>query len=632
MQMDPGRQTPGDPQTGGRGPELREWLVAGMTGIILAVTAGTALRAFVLGAVVVPSRSMCNTVVPGDRVMVSKLVVPRTVAVPLPFTGALCSFTLPPLRSIRIGDVLVARPPADVAARTGDRTAYILKRCAGLPGDTLVFHRASLFVNGLHFRLPLHAAQAVAPRVYLGEGECRHACCSRRCLLSPRRQSGGECGQSRMGSGACIVHRRCRGDGLLVGRTGRPHRAWRECPLGQDREGDTMNGAGRAMDGSGPVGLYVHVPFCERKCAYCDFYSLENRDGVAEYLDAVESEIRLYAEPERPLRARTLYYGGGTPSILTIDQLRRMQDAFARSFALEHDAEITIEVNPGTVTQKSLAAYRSLGFNRLSIGVQSFDPAALAFLGRIHSADDARRCLGDARDAGFDNVSIDLIYSVPGQSDESWYATLDEAVALAPEHISAYSLIVEEQTPLFVQVSEGWVTPNTDAHEASLYEGTMERLERAGFEHYEVSNYARSGRRSRHNGSYWDHTPYLGFGPSAHSFLGGVHGETPRRWSNVRSVGGWNSMLRKGERPLEREEILTAQELFEEGIFLGLRSDGLDPARVEARSGLVFTGRQQATLQGLLDAGLARRENGLVRLTTAGYVLCDEICARMLVP
>lgn len=386
------------------------------------------------------------------------------------------------------------------------------------------------------------------------------------------------------------------------------------------------------MSGSEPVGLYVHVPFCERKCAYCDFYSLENRDGMAEYLAAIETEIALYADATPRLRARTLYYGGGTPSILTIGQLERMQGVFSGSFSLEADAEITIEVNPGTVTKQSLAAYRSLGFNRLSIGVQSFDPVALEFLGRIHSADDARRCIGDARDAGFDNLSIDLIYSVPGQSDERWYATLDEAVALAPEHISAYSLIVEEQTPLYVQVSEGRVTPNAEAQEASLYEGTMARLERAGFEHYEVSNYARPGYRSRHNGSYWNHTSYLGFGPSAHSFFAGVRGGEARRWSNIRSVGGWSAMLRNGERPLEREEVLTNQELFEEGIFLGLRSDGLDPAIVEARSGIGLTERQRSTLQGLLENGLATLDGGRTRLTPAGYVLCDEICARMLVP
>jgi len=382
----------------------------------------------------------------------------------------------------------------------------------------------------------------------------------------------------------------------------------------------------------GPIGLYVHVPFCERKCAYCDFYSLENHDGIAGYLDALDREIALYTEPGHPAHARTLYYGGGTPSILTIEQLRRTQEHFHKAFHIASDAEITIEVNPGTVDRDALRAYRSLGFNRLSIGVQSFDPVALTFLGRIHSVDDARRCIADARDAGFTNISIDLIYSVPGQSDESWYASLEEAVRLRPEHISAYSLIVEEQTPLFVQVKEGQVTPNSDTHEATLYEGTMAWLEREGYAHYEVSNYALPGMQSRHNSAYWDHTGYLSFGPSAHAFLPPSDDMPGMRWSNVRSLGGWSARLGKGERPLEREEHLGGQELFEEGVFLGLRSNGLDPSRVEKMSGIRFTARQRETLESLIAGGLAVHDQGRIRLTQAGFVLCDEVCARVLVP
>ncbi|CAG0990123.1 partial Heme chaperone HemW, partial [Anaerolineae bacterium] len=305
---------------------------------------------------------------------------------------------------------------------------------------------------------------------------------------------------------------------------------------------------------------------------------------------------------------------------------------FRHSFRIEPDAEITIEVNPGTVDPASLAAYRSLGFNRLSIGVQSFDPGALAFLGRIHSADDARRCIRDARDAGFANLSIDLIYAVPGQTDASWYATLDEAIALRPEHISAYSLIVEEDTPLYVQVREGNVTPHTDPREAALYEGTMARLSAAGYDHYEVSNYARPGCRSRHNSSYWDHAPYLGFGPSAHSFVASSAEGPALRWSNVRSLQGWSGMIEKGERPVSQEEVLSGQEVFDEGIFLGLRANGLDRARVERLSGIRFTGRQHQTLADLVGAGLAVEEEGRFRLTPAGFVICDEICARLLVP
>ena len=387
-----------------------------------------------------------------------------------------------------------------------------------------------------------------------------------------------------------------------------------------------------ATGGDAPIGLYVHVPFCERKCAYCDFYSLENHGGIDAFPDLIAREIALYANDRDPARVRTLYFGGGTPSVLAVDQLRVVQDAFRRTFRFEADAEITIEVNPGTVDRASLAAYRVVGFNRLSIGVQSFDPAALTFLGRIHSADDARRCIRDARDAGFTNISIDLIYAVPGQSDAHWYATLDEAIALGPEHISAYSLIVEEDTPLYVQVREGKVTPHADPREAALYEGTMARLSAAGYDHYEVSNYARPGCRSRHNSSYWDHATYLGFGPSAHSFLTSSPQGGARRWSNVRSLQGWTVMLEKGERPIAQEEVLTGQELFDEGIFLALRANGLDPGRVERLSGLRFSARQRQTVADLVAGGLAVEDGGRFRLTPAGFLLCDEICARMLVP
>ncbi len=385
-------------------------------------------------------------------------------------------------------------------------------------------------------------------------------------------------------------------------------------------------------DAEGSLGLYVHVPFCERKCAYCDFYSLENHDGVDAFLAALEREVALYADPVRPAAARTVYLGGGTPSILSIDQLRRVLRLLQSRFRVDPTAEVTIEVNPGTVDRVALEAYRSLGFNRLSIGVQSFDPAALEFLGRIHSADDARRCIADARDAGFGNLSIDLIYSVPGQRDDRWYATLAEACRLRPDHISAYSLIVEEQTPLFTSVKEGRVTPNDDGHEAALYDGTMAFLGKEGYDHYEVSNYCLPGKKSRHNSAYWEHAPYLGFGPSAHSYRSPRDGAPASRWSNLRSLGGWSSRLKTGERPLEKEETLTALELFEEGIFLGLRSNGLDPARVERLSGLQFSPRQRETMDALMTAGLAIREGDRLRLTPAGFMICDEVCARLLVP
>jgi oxygen-independent coproporphyrinogen-3 oxidase len=379
-------------------------------------------------------------------------------------------------------------------------------------------------------------------------------------------------------------------------------------------------------------GLYVHVPFCERKCAYCDFYSVEDHSGVEDVLSAMEVEIRLAAEEGRGMKAGTVYLGGGTPSILTVKQLSRIMESLHRSFSIDPHAEFTIEVNPGTVTPQSLADYRALGCNRLSIGVQSFDDAELGWLGRIHSAEQARRCFAEARAAGFDNISIDLISSLPGQTEEQCVRSLEEAVRMQPEHISAYTLIVEDNTPLSAWVKEGRVTPNAEVHESQLFVATMALLAKAGFEHYEVSNYAQPGRRSRHNSAYWNHTSYLGFGPSAHSFLWKRPGSEARRWANVRSIRAYVDRLRAGTSPLDHNESLNDQQLLDEAIFLGLRSDGLDFSRIERMKGSGLTDRQRDTLRNICDAGLATCDGQRVRLTPKGFLLCDEICARVLIP
>ena len=376
----------------------------------------------------------------------------------------------------------------------------------------------------------------------------------------------------------------------------------------------------------------MHVPFCERKCAYCDFYSVEDHSALEDVLSAMEVEIRLAGEEGRGMTAETLYLGGGTPSILTVKQLSRIMESLHRSFSIDPHAECTIEVNPGTVTLQSLSDFRALGCNRLSIGVQSFDDAELGWLGRIHTAEQARRCFADARAAGFDNISIDLISSLPGQTEEQCVRSLDEAVRMQPEHISAYTLIVEDHTPLSAWVEEGRVTPNAEAHESQLYEATMALLAKAGFEHYEVSNYARPGRRSRHNSAYWNHTSYFGFGPSAHSFLWKHPGSEARRWANVRSIGAYVDRLRAGTSPQDLTESLSDQQLLDEAIFLGLRSDGLDFAAIERMKGRGLTGRQRETLRDVCDAGLATSDGQHVRLTSQGYLLCDEICARVLIP
>ena len=367
--------------------------------------------------------------------------------------------------------------------------------------------------------------------------------------------------------------------------------------------------------------LYVHIPFCERKCAYCDFYSLENVSLKERFLAALETEIALVPAPEE--ECATLYFGGGTPSLLTPEELARIMRALERRFAVAPGAEITLEANPGTVTAEKLGAYRSLGVNRLSIGVQSLAEEDLRFLGRIHNAEEAAACVDAARRAGFDNVSIDLIYSLPGQTVGAWDGTLARALALRPDHVSAYSLIVEEGTPLARSVASGAVTPNDDETEAALYEHTMAVMRREGFEHYEVSNYARPGFRSAHNSAYWSGDPYTGFGPSAHSYAPASGGIPALRRANVAALGPYCDALARGRLPVAMREELTPAQAADERIFLGLRSGG---AALTGPGGA----ERLAIARALARDGSAVLEGDVLRLTDRGYLLCDEIAARLM--
>jgi len=367
--------------------------------------------------------------------------------------------------------------------------------------------------------------------------------------------------------------------------------------------------------------LYVHIPFCERKCAYCDFYSLENMTLKERFLRALETEIALAPGGDGP--SATLYFGGGTPSLLTPGELERIMRALARRFPLESGAEVTLEANPGTVSEEKLRAFRELGVNRLSIGVQSLAEEDLRFLGRIHDAREAAASVAMARRAGFGNVSIDLIYSLPGQTIASWDATLARALALRPDHVSAYGLIVEEGTPLARSVARGEVTPNGEETEAALYEHTMAVMRAGGFEHYEVSSYARAGRRSRHNSAYWTGEGYAGFGPSAHSYDPPAGTRPGVRRANVAALGAYCDALAHGDLPLAMREELTAAEAANERIFLGLRSGGVPLSAVE--------GAERRALAGALAReGSAVLEEGKLRLTDRGYLLCDEIATRMM--
>lgn len=375
--------------------------------------------------------------------------------------------------------------------------------------------------------------------------------------------------------------------------------------------------------------IYLHIPFCLRKCRYCDFFSVEETGGMARFLAALDLEIGLAAPGGLPAPARSVYFGGGTPSLLAPDQVAAILAALRRALPIAPDAEISLEANPGTLTPRSLDGYRAAGVTRLSLGVQSFRDTHLARLGRIHHRDEALQAVALARAAGFDNLGLDLIYALPGQTIGQWEEDLRTAIALAPRHLSAYGLTLERHTPLGEQVAAGKLRPAPGDIEAAMLERTMELLAAAGFEQYEVSNYARPGFRCRHNLAYWTHADYLGLGPSAHSFR--REGRTAgRRWWNLASLEGYGEALEAGRRPVAAEERLGPAEFLRERIFLGLRCGGLELEDLAGDFGCDLTATRGAVLEELAAAGLAALEGAALRLTPAGLRLADEIARRLL--
>jgi oxygen-independent coproporphyrinogen III oxidase len=372
-------------------------------------------------------------------------------------------------------------------------------------------------------------------------------------------------------------------------------------------------------------GLYVHIPFCEHKCIYCDFYSIEQTGMIDEFVDSLIGEIDRAGRTVQEKRQFTsLFFGGGTPSLLTPAQLESIVDALHRQFMIAPDAEFTLESNPGTITAGRLREYRSLGVNRLSIGIQSFHDDDLAFLTRIHSAEQAAAGYRNARAAGFDNVNIDLMFSMPGQTRERWEQNLQRAIELGPDHISAYSLTYEHGTPLHSRLMRGEITPLADEMDAELYALTIDMLEGADYIQYEISNYARGEKICMHNWTYWDHHEYLGFGPSAHSFYEG------RRFWNIRNLREYMRAVRDGVLPVLGEETLTHYQYVEELIFLGLRTRGIDLKRLKDSYNfnlLIEKARQIASLQ---SRGLLTLDEGRLRVTRAGLPFADLIASELM--
>jgi len=366
-------------------------------------------------------------------------------------------------------------------------------------------------------------------------------------------------------------------------------------------------------------GLYIHIPFCKSKCDYCDFYSVTTSTSIPDFIDALIEEMRMYRELFKSFD--TVYFGGGTPSILPLIQIERILNAVRMNVNLLPDTEITMEANPGDLDLGYLTSLRNLGVNRLNIGVQSFNKGILKFLGRRHSVRQAVSAIEDARKAGFSNLGLDLIYGVPGQDKALWLETLNQAVDFEPEHLSCYQLTVEPHTPLGKRYAQGKFSLPSEDLQYEFFMMTSEALEGAGYVHYEVSNFCRGmAFASRHNQKYWDHTPYLGLGPAAHSFL---HNQ---RWWNHCSLDRYLSSIESREKPTEGMEILSLEELQLEAFYLGLRTKkGIcvrDYSRKYSRDILAEKGKSFAELQ---RRGLVVFENGFVHPTRAGLALSDSL-------
>ena len=375
-----------------------------------------------------------------------------------------------------------------------------------------------------------------------------------------------------------------------------------------------------------PLGLYVHIPFCSAICNYCNFNSgLFDADLKARYVDALLREIARAGEAGRAggagrEKADTIYFGGGTPSLLEPDEIARIVTACESSFDLAIDREVTLEANPETVTEARLAAFRRAGVNRLSYGVQSFKDDELRRLSRLHSADRARHAVAEARAAGFDNLSLDLMMWLPAQRVDDWLASVDAAIALAPEHLSLYLLEVYPNAPLKDEMARARWSQAPDDDAAAMYLTSLDRLDAAGYEQYEISNVARPGRRSRHNLKYWTDGEWLGLGCGAHSTRDGV------RWKNVASTEEFVDRIARGESTRVDERRLNPDERLGDALFTGLRLvDGIDGDSIQKRYGVDVWRRFGRDLERFLEAGCLRRDGARLHLTRRGMLLANEV-------
>lgn len=367
------------------------------------------------------------------------------------------------------------------------------------------------------------------------------------------------------------------------------------------------------------VALYIHIPFCIKKCLYCDFHSFRfDLSLIHRYTQALIKELKLFLSTDYSVK--TIYLGGGTPSILPVEALEEIVRTIYGSFKLDDNLEFTIEVNPGTVNEEKLRLYKTLGINRISIGIQSLKEEELKILGRIHSGKEALEALDTAINVGFTNINVDLIYGIPNQTLESWRYTLQEVLKRNPTHMSVYGLMYEPGTPLYKALIRNKIKPMSEDLEIEIFKATQEILSTYGLGWYEISNYAKDGYECRHNLTYWRGEDYLGFGPSAHSLFGNT------RYSNTPNIKAYIELLDRGKSPKVWEERLSPLEKAKELIILGLRlREGVSLCDVYRRTGIDVGRIFSENIERLISYGLLYKKEDKIQLTERGRLLANLV-------
>jgi len=377
--------------------------------------------------------------------------------------------------------------------------------------------------------------------------------------------------------------------------------------------------------GSKELAIYIHIPFCDHKCIYCDFYSIITSDNISSFLQSLKKEIKYYAENYSSNRIITsIFFGGGTPSLMQPEYLEEIISSIRENFTVSAEVEITMETNPGTVDKNKLRKFRSSGINRISIGVQSFNDDELKFLTRIHNSSTAVETLDIASEVGFENISLDLIFNLPKQTRQIWLSNLKQAIQLPIKHISTYSLILERGTILNKMVLDGKIKMQSDDHDADLYETTIDFLTQNGFYQYEVSNFTKPGYECKHNNAYWQCKDYLGLGTSAHSFLDG------KRWWNYSSLKRYIDEINTNGNAVANHEELSAEEFHNEYVMLALRSSGIQLNNYKNTFGDNWLTKNYSYLKKLENENFILFDDSNIKLTKKGYAVCDEILQNIL--